>query len=168
MNYHNGKVARNPDTFQCSTTRRMPSRCPDDQVHAMQMMELHAELDERLGTSGVTVCNTRLEGRDQSHPCVEVFSAKLCLRRPEEPQRSWGEPQVEHAVPTPEEDLEMDALTSDELQDQSTGLRFTSQATFLAKMVFCANTSAMQCISCGDDSIWNMSHTLLADSTSCE
>ena len=56
----------------------------------MQMMELHAESDERLGTSGVTVCNTRLEGRDQSHPCVEVFSAKLCLRRPEAPQRSWG------------------------------------------------------------------------------
>ena len=68
----------------------MPSRCPDDQVHAMQMMELHAELDERPGTGGVTVCNTRLEGRDQSQACVEVFSAKLCLRRPEEPQRSWG------------------------------------------------------------------------------
>ena len=73
---------------------------------------------------------------------------------------------MEHAVPTPEEDLEMDALTSDELQDQSTGLRFTSQATFLAKL--CSNTSAMQWISCGDDSSWNMSHTLLADSTSCE
>ena len=37
----------------------------------MQMMELHAELDERLGTGGVTVCNTRLEGRDQSQAGVE-------------------------------------------------------------------------------------------------
>ena len=133
----------------------------------MQMMELHAELDEKLGTSGVTVCNTRLEGRDQSQACVEVFSAKLCLLRPEEPQRSW-EAQVERAVPTPEEDIEMDALTSDELQDQSTGLRFTSQAAFLTKLVFCSNTSAMQWISCGDDSSWNMSHTLLSDSTRCE
>ena len=56
----------------------------------MQMMELHAELDERLGTSGVTVCNTRLEGRDQSHPCVEIFSAKLRLLRPEELGGQWS------------------------------------------------------------------------------